>query len=281
MAGGHKSNGYTTERGRLTIIGAQTTNGSRCFSPVLPGIETQAGWDRHLAGVKGTLCPGSYIEEWVAYQVALTMRQKDRLNIYARASITRTMEEGREWEHGDENARLLVMEVGVHALKERSVVATHLIELATVAMSMAADLPIAPADGRLLWSAAFSTEARSQAGGDPPFDEPHEWTWGALQEGLTQLSKAAGKSVEKILLSVCKQVAEQRQEALEALEEGVPQLERCLVHSGTALTEEYDTKVQNRLAKWLSLYGQLRAARLGLDLVQPIEANGANGDVPG
>jgi len=49
--------------------------------------------------------------------------------------------------------------------------------------------------------------------------------------------------VEKILLGVCKQATEQRQEALEALEQGVPQLERCLVHSGTPLINEYYSKV--------------------------------------
>src|SRR6516165_9533256 len=34
---------------------ARTSNGSRSFSPVLPGLETQAGWDAHLAGVETSL----------------------------------------------------------------------------------------------------------------------------------------------------------------------------------------------------------------------------------
>jgi len=80
---------------------------------------------------------------------------------------------------------------------------------------------------------AFSSEAKGKADGEPPFDEPPQWTWGVVQEGLEELARATGKSVEKILLAVCKQAAEQRQEALEALEQGVQQLERCLVHDGT------------------------------------------------
>jgi len=75
---------------------------------------------------------------------------------------------------------------------------------------------------------AFSSQAKGEADGEPPFDEPPQWTWGAVQQGLEELAKATGKSVEKILLAVCKQAAEQRGEALEALEQGVPQLERCL-----------------------------------------------------
>ena len=105
-----------------------------------------------------------------------------------------------------------------------------------------------------------------------------QWTWGAVQEGLEKPAKSAGKSVERILLAVCKQAAEQRGEALEALEQGVPQLERCLVHDGTPLIHEYHSKVLGRLAKLLNLYGQAQAARLGLNVIQPADAhqNGEN-----
>jgi hypothetical protein len=283
MAGGHKSNGYTTERGRLTIVGAQTTNGSRCFSPVLPGIETQADWEHHLSGVEASLSPGSYLEKRFAFQIALTMRQVDRLNLYERASTIRTMEEGEDFHYGDESARRLVMEAGVHALKERAALATHIIELATVATAMAPDQPIAFSDGRLLSGLAFNSETKGKVASEPPFDEPPQWTWGAVQEGLAELARASGKPVEKILLAVCKQAAEQREEALEALQQGVAQLERCLVHSGTPLIHEYYSKVLGRLAKLLNLYGQAQAARLGLNIVEPLDAhhNGDNGDVSG
>jgi len=72
--------------------------------------------------------------------------------------------------------------------------------------------------------------------------------------------------LRKILLAICKQATEQRQEALEALEQGVPQLERCLVHEGTPLIYEYHSKVLRRLAKLLNLYGQAQASRLGLNV---------------
>jgi|SRR5215469_17639926 len=42
MPKGCQSNGFATDRGRVTIIAAATSNGVQSFSPVLPGIETQA-----------------------------------------------------------------------------------------------------------------------------------------------------------------------------------------------------------------------------------------------
>ena len=46
----------------------------------------------------------------------------------------------------------------------------------------------------------------------------------------------------------------------------------------------YHVRVQNRIAKWLSMLAQSKADRLDLNLVEPLEAaqistNGENGDV--
>ena len=79
MPKGCHSNGFTSDRGRLTIIGAKTSNGSRSFTPVLPGIEFQADWDAHLARVQASLAPGNYLEEQLAYKIALTLQQWHRL----------------------------------------------------------------------------------------------------------------------------------------------------------------------------------------------------------
>ena len=79
---------------------------------------------------------------------------------------------------------------------------------------------------------------RLQANGKaaaPAIAEPPQWTWGVVQEGLESFSKTSGKSVEKILLAVSKQAAKERREAEEALDQGVGQLERTLVHDGTRL----------------------------------------------
>jgi hypothetical protein len=55
MPKGCQSNGFATDRGRLTIIGAGTSNGARSFTPVLPGIESQADWNAHLARIQAVV----------------------------------------------------------------------------------------------------------------------------------------------------------------------------------------------------------------------------------
>jgi hypothetical protein len=42
----------------------------------------------------------------------------------------------------------------------------------------------------------------------------------------------------------------------------------------------YSARIQNRVQKWLSMLAQSKADRLGLNLVEPLDAthNGANGD---
>jgi hypothetical protein len=279
MANGHKSNGATTERGRLTIIGARTANGARAFEPWLPGIETQEEWESHLAAITASLKPGNYLEEQLAYKVALTLQQWRRLDRYERAATVREMNETAEEPFGGEEANA-IMEAGVQALKERSETASRLIELATACPSMDPSAPIAPSDGRLLLCAAFAGELKKKANlEEPPIEEPPHWTWGAVQEGLSELAAATGKSVEQILFLVCRQASEQRQQSAAALKVGVLKLELALVQHGTALTNEYHSKVLGRLTKLLGLYGQAQASRLGLNIVQPV--NGENGDVHG
>jgi hypothetical protein len=200
MPKGCQSNGFTSAKGRLSIIGAATSNGSRSFSPVLPGIETQADWDAHPARIQASLAPGNYLEEQLSYKVALTLQQWHRLDRYERAALVHSMEEGEDiFHHGAETAQL-VMEAGVHALRERCAIATHILELALSAMSMASEQPIAPPDGRLLLGVAFSSQTKGEADGEPPFDEPSQWTWGVVRQGLAEVAKATGKWLRKFFL---------------------------------------------------------------------------------
>ena len=67
----------------------------RSFITVLPGIETQADWDAHLAGIQASLAPGNYLEEQLSYKVALTLQQWYRLDRYECATLVRSMEEGK------------------------------------------------------------------------------------------------------------------------------------------------------------------------------------------
>jgi hypothetical protein len=106
MPKGYQSNGFTTDRGRLTIIGAKTSNGSRFFTPVLPGIGSHADWDAHLARIQASLAPGNYPEEQLADKVALTLQQWHRLDRDERATLVRSMEKGEDILHPIDDAAL-------------------------------------------------------------------------------------------------------------------------------------------------------------------------------
>jgi hypothetical protein len=80
VANGNKSNGAKTKRCRLSILTANVSCGERCWSPVLAPIETEEAWQRRLAAVTVSLKPGSYLEEQLAYQAALSLQQWDRLH---------------------------------------------------------------------------------------------------------------------------------------------------------------------------------------------------------
>jgi hypothetical protein len=64
------------------------------------------------------------------------------------------------------------------------------------------------------------------------------------------------------------------------LEEGVRSIEAnyTLPDGETERLLLYHSRVQNRVAKWLSLLAQSKADRLGLTITQPLEVNGENGD---
>jgi hypothetical protein len=62
---GPKSTGYKTEGGRVSIITHVVKNGARSWTPVLP-TESEEEWQKRLDGVKGSLNPGSYLEEQLA-----------------------------------------------------------------------------------------------------------------------------------------------------------------------------------------------------------------------
>ena len=98
-------------------------------------------------------------------------------------------------------------------------------------------------------------------------------------EGLAELAGDCRKSPESLYEALCTLAHTECQRFSAMLKEGLVILERRLVHNGTALTNEYHSKVLARLARLLALYGQAQAARLGLNIVQPdLELSGTTGN---
>ena len=147
---------------------------------------------------------------------------------YERASTIRAFEGSGEehfYDDGELGPVKAVLELGVAGLKERVALADRVIYLASVANGMDPSEAITPTDGRLLLLAAFAGELKGKAAGsEQPFEEPPRWTWGAVQEGLSELAAATGKAVEKISAGgLPAGGAEQREQAQAALKAGVPE----------------------------------------------------------
>jgi hypothetical protein len=114
---GPLSNGAKTERGRLTIVKANVSNGTRCFSPVLPG-ETEQEWLADLDGIRASLAPTNYHEEELCRNIALTYWQARRVHKYERAQLRQQMEEEPSYSGGAEMAE--VIEAGLETMKPRA-----------------------------------------------------------------------------------------------------------------------------------------------------------------
>src|ERR1700746_774644 len=118
MAKGQQSNGFTTDRGRLTIVGARTSNGAFSFTPVIPG-EREEDWLALLDGVRQRIQPTDRLEEEMTYHLALSFWQALRLHKYERAATHKQLDEAAKEERlfGDGDAMMQVLSRGVESLK--------------------------------------------------------------------------------------------------------------------------------------------------------------------
>jgi hypothetical protein len=92
MAGSRKANGFKTDRGRLTIVGAQTSHGAECFIPVVPG-EREEDWLALLKGVRERIGPTDRLEEEMVYNLAMALWQARRLHRYEKAATHQHIED--------------------------------------------------------------------------------------------------------------------------------------------------------------------------------------------
>jgi hypothetical protein len=110
MANGHKSHGFTTDHGRVTIVSAGTSNGAISFTPVLPG-ESEHEWQAHLSGLQTRFAQADTLEEEMVFQLAISFWQARRLSRYEKAALHAQMdaasEEGKLFGQGDAFSQVL------------------------------------------------------------------------------------------------------------------------------------------------------------------------------
>jgi hypothetical protein len=283
---GQQKHGPKTENGRLSIAQIHVTTGVGCFSPVLPA-EREADWLAILDGVRERIRPADRLEEEMVYNLAMALWQSRRLDRYEKAATHRQIEEaadGRDFFGSNSDAMSQLLARGVESVKAEFGVMEHALGLVGAVAFARDDESLSRQDGELLLGLAVELVLKGKTTVREAFDCLPEdgWTYQIVRTNLTELCEVAGKSMTWLLKALSDRVLEQLASLRETLEEGVRSIEtNYILRDGeTERLLLYHSRIQNRIAKWLSLLAQSKADRLGLTLVEPVElnVNGVNGD---
>jgi hypothetical protein len=283
MANGHKSHGFTTDRGRVTIVGAGTSNGAICFTPILPG-ENEHEWQAHLSGLQTRFAPADTLEEEMVFQLAISFWQARRLSRYEKAALHAQMDAASEEEKlfGKGDAFSQVLTRGVESIAAEISELSRLLELAELAALAEDHTPLDAADALLLLQGVLEMTIKGKTVNEAFTGLPVEgWTWAMIRENLNDLAEVSGKSVAALLFALCRRVRDELEELRATLAEGVRAIEtHYLLKDGeTERLLLYHSRVQSRIAKWLALLGLARDDRLGVTTTRPLEViNGTNGN---
>ena len=280
MAKGQQSNGYTTDHGRLTIIGAQTSNGALCFTPVLPG-EREEDWLALLGGVRERIQPADRLEEEMVFNLTMALWQSRRLHRYEKAATHRQIEEASRDVFDDRDAIALLLARGVESVRVELGTMEKALGLIGAVAFAGDDESLSKEDGELVLQLAARLVLKGKTVEQAFSGLPEEgWTWSVVRENLSLLCEAAGKSLPWLLKTLHAFVMEELSGLRRTLEDGVRSIETnyTLKDGEFERLVLYHARVQNRIAKWLSLLAQSKADRLGLTITQPLDSNGADGD---
>ena len=224
----------------------------------------------------------------MSYHLALSFWQALRLHKYERAATHKQLEDAAKEQslYGDGDAMMRLLERGVESVKAELGVFEQALGLIGAAGFAGDEESVNQEAGQLVLQLAaclvLKGKSVEQAFSGLPEDG---WTWSVVRENLSELCEAVGKSLSWLLKALHADVMEKLSGLHKTLEEGV-----CSIEANYALkdgeTERlllYHARVQNRIAKWLSMLGQSKADRLGLNLVEALDAveipsNGENGD---
>ncbi len=82
-----QTGGPKTEEGKEVTRWNAARHGIRSPAPVVPGIEAQEDWERHLKGILESLAPEGHLETVLAERVALFSWRLNRVARYETESI--------------------------------------------------------------------------------------------------------------------------------------------------------------------------------------------------
>jgi len=209
--------GPKTEEGKEVIRWNAARHGIRSPAPVVPGIESQEEWERHLAGVLESLSPEGHLEVVLAERVALFSWRLHRVTRYETESIALYQEKA-------EADLARERRMGSHVLgADHPETVRDNLKTAQATHRLLKRLPKMEADKPLSWFAAdtilwtLTQYARPVAEGKvAPEDllegisvpglpegidwEDYEgWTAGVVQAGVGAVARAIGEDPEELL----------------------------------------------------------------------------------
>ena len=217
----------------------------------------------------------------MVFNLAMALWQSRRLHRYEKAATHRQIEEASGYVLGDGDAMALLLERGVESLKAELGMMEKALGLIGALAFASDDEPIGSEDGLFLLRLAVDLVLKGKSVEQAFSELPEEgWTWSIVRENLSELCDASGKGMPWLLKTLHNHALEELAGLRKTLEDGLRGIEAnyVLKDGESERLLLYHARIQNRVAKWLSLLAQSKADRLGLTITQPLESNGDNGD---
>ena len=280
--------GPATPGGKKIARWNAARHGIRSPAPVVPGIEAQEDWERHLAGVLESLAPEGHLETVLAERVALLSWRLHRVTRYETESIALYREKAED-DLADKRR------FGSHVLgAAHPEDVRHDLEAARAKHRLLKRFPRLPGDRRLsafdadliLWTVTEHTD-RAAEGEEAPEDllerisipgvpddaeareEFEGWTASAVRAGIRAVADATGEDAEELLrlaTAGAKRAIIGKEQAAEKVEHDLASMsrERLLPPDKTLeKVARYEAHLWRQLAQALHELEALQARRSG------------------
>ncbi len=201
--------GARTSEGKALVALNAVKHGVLAATPVLPGLEEPALWERHRAGVMESLAPAGHLERVLAERLALLLWRLGRVTRYEGEVIALRQEEALDNTKEEVYTHTERLKLNLKELQEREDHYRSLARLVKRIPSLPDDHPMASLPGAevvyAVEEAAFGFEGTPKDLAYPgvpeglSIEEVEGWTAGKVRECLAVIAQRAGRPVEELL----------------------------------------------------------------------------------
>ncbi len=281
--------GPATQEGKEVVRWNAARHGIRSPAPVVPGIEAQEDWERHLKGILESLAPEGHLETVLAERVALLSWRLHRVTRYETESIALAREKmaedlARARRFDPDSSGPGDPEVAQASLKR----AQAYYRLLKRFPKLNDDKKLSASDAQnILWDVAEHTDAASEGevevedllenlslpglpGGFSSWEEDDDWSVGMVRTGIEAIASSADRDGPEAVLEAAtrdaqwkaktaKQEADKAERDLERMSR-----ERLLPDEKTLeKVARYEAHLSRLLHKTLHELEALQTRRLG------------------